>query len=99
MTHKKIYKLYVLSLMYVETFNQIGKRTFSSLLFRKSHAVNRQIQSLQTEFKNICDHSNGNTPNPNESNDIILAIDLLFMLDQESLKESINYLTNKQTNK
>ena len=85
--------------MYVETFNQIGKRTFSSLLFRKSHAVNRQIQSLQTEFKNICDHSNGNTPNPNESNDIILAIDLLFMLDQESLKESINYLTNKQTNK
>lgn len=99
MTHKKIYKLYILSLMYVDTFNQIGKRTFSSLLFRKSYAVNRQIQSLQTEFKNICDHSGENTPNSNESDDIMVAIDLLFMLDQESLKESIIYLTNKQTNK
>ena len=99
MTHKKIYKLYILSLMYVDTFNQIGKRTFSSLLFRKSYAVNRQIQSLQTEFKNICDHSNGNTPLTNESDDLINAIDLLFMMDEESLKESITFLTNKTINK
>ena len=99
MIHKKIYKLYILSLMYVDTFNQIGKRTFSSLLFRKSYAVNRQIQSLQTEFKNICDHSGKNTPLTNESDDLINAIDLLFMMDEESLRETITFLTNKTTNK
>jgi hypothetical protein len=54
---------------------------------------------LQTEFKNICDHSNGNTPPTNESDDIIKAIDLLFMMDEESLKKSIIFLTNKTTNK
>lgn len=99
MTHKKIYKLYILSLMYVDTFNQIGKRTFSSLLFRKSYAVNRQIQSLQTEFKNICDHSGKNTPNNNQSDDIMVAIDLIFNLEEIELKESITFLTNKTTNK
>ena len=94
MNHQKIFKLYILSKMYISTYNLTSKRIFSSLLFRKSHGVIRQLMSLNSEYKRICSHSGENTPNDNHSADIMIAIDLLFNLDELEVKRSINFLNS-----